>query len=93
MAKKLSDAIVQSTFKSLFEKAVQEEIDRINKSTWDKNSIIRNTVESFIRNCMNDILHTEYEETIKAKLREGMSGEKLNELVAEFVTKIKVGNY
>lgn len=93
MAKKMSDAIVQSTFKTLFEKAVQEEIDRLNKSTWDRHSIIRTTVESFIKDCMNDILHKEYEEMIKNKLREGMSGEKLDQLVSEFVMKIRVGNY
>lgn len=93
IADKMHEAIISTTFKEIFSKAVTEECKRLTESNWNTNSIIQNAVRSYIEMTIRSMLNTEYKEQIENVIREKITGEKLESICDELVGKIKVGNY
>lgn len=92
VAQKMTEAILTSTFKEIFAKAVTEECKKLTESSWNTNSIIQNAVKNYFEITIRQMLQTEYKEQIEALIREKITGERLTELCDQLVEKIKVGD-
>lgn len=90
IAEKMHDAIISSTFKEIFSKAVTEECKRLTENNWNSNSIIQNAVKEYFQITIRSMLESEYKEQIESLIREKITGERLEKLCAELVEKIKV---
>jgi hypothetical protein len=90
IAEKMHEAIISTTFKEIFSKAVTDECKRLTESSWNANSIIQNAVKNYIEITIRSMLNTEYKEQIENVIREKITGEKLEKLCEELVEKIKV---
>jgi hypothetical protein len=90
IADKMHEAIISTTFKEIFSKAVTEECKRLTESSWNTNSIIQNAVKNYFEITIRSMLNTEYKEQIENLIREKITGERLEKLCEELVEKIKV---
>lgn len=96
VAEEISKTIFSSTFKALFDKAVEEEIKKLTASSnWGStnNAIIANVVQSYMADTMRTLLRTEYEAVIKEAIIKKISEIKLDFLVGEFVDRLKLDRY
>jgi hypothetical protein len=93
IAEKMHEAIISSTFKEIFSKAVTEECKRLTEANWNTNSIIQNSVRNYFEITIHSMLNTEYKEQIENVIREKITKERLETLCEELVQKIKVQNY
>ncbi len=90
IADKMHEAIISTTFKEIFSKAVTEECKRLTESSWNTNNIIQNAVKNYFEITIRSMLNTEYKEQIENLIREKITGERLEKLCEELIEKIKV---
>lgn len=90
VAQKMTEAIITSTFKEIFAKAVTEECKRLTENSWSANNVIQTAVREYMRDTIRGLLNTEYKEQIGALIRTKITGERLEKLTDELVEKIIV---
>ena len=90
IAKKLHEAIINSTFEKLFTDAVKVEIQRLSETSWSAQNIVSSVVKDYVRQAMRDILESEYKETILKMVRAKITDERLDKLASELADKIIV---
>lgn len=95
VAEKLKDAILTSTFKEMFAKAVDEHIKSITETKgWGNyQSQLNEMVKNFVSIQIREILQTNYKEQINRIILEKFTETKLSDLVEKFVDKIKLSDY
>lgn len=93
VAQKMTEAIVTSSFKEMFSKAVEAECKRITEGSWNTQSVIQIAIKDYFTYRIREMLNTEYREQIDNLIKESLTGEKLKELADQLVEKIKVGGY
>jgi hypothetical protein len=93
IAEKLHEAIITTSFKEIFSKAVELECKRLTEGDWNTDSIIRGAVKNYFEITIREMLNNEYQEPIKDIIRKQITGERLDNLCEELVEKIKVEKY
>ena len=80
IAEKMHEAIINSTFKDIFSKAVTDECKRLTEGQWNAQTIIQNAVRNYIEITIRAMLNSEYNEQIEDIVRGKITGEKLESL-------------
>lgn len=98
IAEKMQEAIMTSTFKEMFTKAAQTEIDALAKGTgtWGSGtSGIQQLVRTFIQSECRDILETEWKDKIRELIKLRLTeGDQIDKLVTECLDSMRFkGSY